>query len=304
MNKKIPFMKYRKVAAIISAVLFSVSVLSLSFKGLSLGLDFSGGTLIEVTYEEPVELESIRNILIENDYEDSQVVNFGSNLDVLIKAADQNGNSSIGENIFNLLNNSGLNGELKRVEFVGPQVGSELRDQGGLGMLVALFMILMYVAFRFQYKFALGAVSALGHDVVIILGFFSIFAWDFDLTVLAALLAVIGYSLNDTIVVSDRIRENFRSERTLGPQEMIDLSLNQTLGRTIVTSLTTLLVLFALYIFGGELIKGFSLALILGVMVGTYSSIYVVANMLMSLSITQEDLAVPEPEGADFDELP
>jgi preprotein translocase subunit SecF len=304
MNKKIPFMKYRKVAATISAVLFSVSVLSLSFKGLSLGLDFSGGTLIEVTYEEPVELESIRNILIENDYEDSQVVNFGSNLDVLIKVADQNGNSSIGESIFNLLNDSGLNGELKRVEFVGPQVGSELRDQGGLGMLVALFMILMYVAFRFQYKFALGAVSALGHDVVIILGFFSIFAWDFDLTVLAALLAVIGYSLNDTIVVSDRIRENFRSERTLGPQEMIDLSLNQTLGRTIVTSLTTLLVLFALYIFGGELIKGFSLALILGVMVGTYSSIYVVANMLMSLSITQEDLAVPEPEGADFDELP
>jgi preprotein translocase subunit SecF len=285
-------------------VLFSISVLSLSFKGLSLGLDFSVGTLIEVTYEEPVELESIRNILIENDYEDSQVVNFGSNLDVLIKVADQNGNSSIGENIFNLLNDSGLNGELKRVEFVGPQVGSELRDQGGLGMLVALFMILMYVAFRFQYKFALGAVSALGHDVVIILGFFSIFAWDFDLTVLAALLAVIGYSLNDTIVVSDRIRENFRSERTLGPQEMIDLSLNQTLGRTIVTSLTTLLVLFALYIFGGELIKGFSLALILGVMVGTYSSIYVVANMLMSLSITQEDLAVPEPEGADFDELP
>jgi preprotein translocase subunit SecF len=304
MNKKIPFMKYRKVAAIVSAVLFSVSVLSLSFKGLSLGLDFSGGTLIEVTYEEPVELESIRNILIENDYEDSQVVNFGSNLDVLIKVADQNGNSSIGESIFNLLNDSGLNGELKRVEFVGPQVGSELRDQGGLGMLVALFMILMYVAFRFQYKFALGAVSALGHDVVIILGFFSIFAWDFDLTVLAALLAVIGYSLNDTIVVSDRIRENFRSERTLGPQEMIDLSLNQTLGRTIVTSLTTLLVLFALYIFGGELIKGFSLALILGVLVGTYSSIYVVANMLMSLSITQEDLAVPEPEGADFDELP
>jgi preprotein translocase subunit SecF len=304
MNKKIPFMKYRGVAAIISVILFSISVLSLSFKGLSLGLDFSGGTLIEVSYEEPVELESIRNILIENDYEDSQVVNFGSNLDVLIKVADQNGNSSIGENIFNLLNDSGLNGELKRVEFVGPQVGSELRDQGGLGMLVALFMILMYVAFRFQYKFALGAVSALGHDVVIILGFFSIFAWDFDLTVLAALLAVIGYSLNDTIVVSDRIRENFRSQRTLGPQEMIDLSLNQTLGRTIVTSLTTLLVLFALYIFGGELIKGFSLALILGVMVGTYSSIYVVANMLMSLSITQEDLAVPEPEGADFDDLP
>jgi preprotein translocase subunit SecF len=165
-------------------------------------------------------------------------------------------------------------------------------------------MILMYVAFRFQYKFALGAVTALAHDVVIILGLFSIFAWDFDLTVLAALLAVIGYSLNDTIVVSDRIRENFRIQREMEPMQMIDLSLNQTLGRTIVTSLTTLLVLFALFIFGGEMIKGFSLALILGVMVGTYSSIYVVANMLMSLTLIQEDLAVPEPEGAEFDELP
>ena len=171
-------------------------------------------------------------------------------------------------------------------------------------MLVALFMILMYVAFRFQYKFALGAVTALGHDVVIILGLFSIFAWDFDLTVLAALLAVIGYSLNDTIVVSDRIRENFRTQREMDSREMIDLSLNQTLGRTVVTSLTTLLVLFALFIFGGEMIKGFSLALILGVIVGTYSSIYVVANMLMSLTLTQDDLAIPEPEGAEFDELP
>ena len=170
-------------------------------------------------------------------------------------------------------------------------------------MAVALFMILMYVAFRFQYKFALGAVTALGHDVVIILGLFSVFSWDFDLTVLAALLAVIGYSLNDTIVVSDRIRENFRTQREMEPKQMIDLSLNQTLGRTVVTSLTTLLVLFALFIFGGEMIKGFSLALILGVLVGTYSSIYVVANMLMSLTLIQEDLAVPEPEGAEFDEL-
>ena len=304
MNNNIPFMKFRKIAAMASIVLFSLSVLSLSFKGLSLGLDFSGGTLIEVTYEEAVQLEEIRNILIENDFDDSQVVNFGSNLDVLIKVADQNGNSSIGESIFNLLEDNGFKGELKRVEFVGPQVGSELRDQGGLGMLVALFMILMYVAFRFQYKFALGAVTALGHDVVIILGFFSLFSWDFDLTVLAALLAVIGYSLNDTIVVSDRIRENFRLQREMEPQMMIDLSLNQTLGRTVVTSLTTLLVLFALFIFGGEMIKGFSLALILGVLVGTYSSIYVVANMLMSLILTQEDLAIPEPEGADFDELP
>ena len=304
MNFKFQFMKYRKVAGIASLIIFLVSVLSLSFRGLSLGLDFSGGTLVEITYENPVNLESIRETLVLNGFEDSQVVNFGTNLDVLIKVADQNGNSSIGDSVYSLLNSNGFVGELKRVEFVGPQVGAELRDQGGLGMLVALFMILMYVAFRFQYKFALGAVTALGHDVVIILGLFSIFAWDFDLTVLAALLAVIGYSLNDTIVVSDRIRENFRTQREMDPQAMIDLSLNQTLGRTIVTSLTTLLVLFALFIFGGEMIKGFSLALILGVLVGTYSSIYVVANMLMSLTLIQDDLAVPEPEGADFDELP
>ena len=304
MNTTFQFMKYRKIAGVASIILFSISILSLTFKGLSLGLDFSGGTLVEISYENPVELETIRNTLSSNGFEDSQVVNFGTNLDVLIKVADQNGNSSIGDSVYSLLNESGLQGELKRVEFVGPQVGAELRDQGGLGMLVALFMILLYVAFRFQYKFALGAVTALGHDVVIILGLFSIFAWDFDLTVLAALLAVIGYSLNDTIVVSDRIRENFRTQRIMEPDEMIDLSLNQRLGKTVVTSLTTLLVLFALFLFGGEMIKGFSLALILGVLVGTYSSIYVVANMLMSLTLIQEDLAIPEPEGADFDELP
>ena len=304
MNIRFRFMKYRKIAGIASITIFLISVLSLGFRGLSLGLDFSGGTLLEIAYETPVSLESIRSTLEENGYPDSQVVNFGTNLDVLIKVADQNGNSSLGENIINVLNAEGFVGELKRVEFVGPQVGGELRDQGGLGMLVALFMILMYVAFRFQYKFGLGAVTALMHDVVIILGLFSIFAWDFDLTVLAALLAVIGYSLNDTIVVSDRIRENFRTERVLEPIDMVDLSLNQTLGRTIITSLTTLLVLFALFIFGGELIKGFSLALILGVLVGTYSSIYVVANMLLSMNLSQEDLAVPEPEGADFDGMP
>ena len=305
MNNSIPFMKYRKIAGLISIALFSISVLTLGFRGLTLGLDFSGGTLVEISYEEPVNLEEIRSILIANNFEDSQVVNFGPDLDVLIKVADRSGNSKLGDQIFTLLEDQGLPGTLKRSEFVGPQVGSELRDQGGVGMLVALFMILLYVAFRFQYKFALGAVTALTHDVVIILGFFSIFAWDFDLTVLAALLAVIGYSLNDTIVVSDRIRENFRTQRELDdPQEIIDLSLNQTLSRTIITSFTTLLVLFALFIFGGDLIRGFSLALILGVLIGTYSSIYIVANMLMSLAITQEDMAIPEPEGADFDEMP
>ena len=304
MNIRFKFMRFRRIAGLISICLFLISCISLGVKGLSLGLDFSGGTLIEVSYESPVSLEKIRNNLEENGFPDSQVVNFGTNLDVLIKVADQSGNSSVGEDIFNILGNQEISIELKRVEFVGPQVGDELRDQGGLGMVVALFMILMYVAFRFQYKFALGAVAALGHDVVIILGIFSIFSWDFDLTVLAALLAVIGYSLNDTIVVSDRIRENFRTERVLDPEDLVDLSLNQILGRTIVTSFTTLLVLFALFIFGGELIRGFSLALILGVIIGTYSSIYVVANMLMSLNLSKEDLAVPEPEGAEFENLP
>ncbi|MFL2710565.1 MAG: protein translocase subunit SecF [SAR86 cluster bacterium] len=304
MEFKFKFMKYRKLASLISISLFIVSILSLGMRGLSLGLDFSGGTLIEVSYETPVALESIRNNLDQNGFPDSQVVNFGTDLDVLIKVADLSGNSTVGEQIFNVLSDQDIPIELKRVEFVGPQVGDELRDQGGLGMIVALFMILMYVAFRFQYKFALGAVTALAHDVVIILGLFSIFKWDFDLTVLAALLAVIGYSLNDTIVVSDRIRENFRTERVLNSEDMIDLSLNQTLGRTLVTSFTTLLVLFALFIFGGELIRGFSLALIIGVLIGTYSSIYVVANMLMTLNISKEDLAIPEPEGADLDGMP
>ena len=304
MNIRFKFMKFRRIAAIISVVLFLISIISLATRGLSLGLDFSGGTLIEVSYEQPIELQSIRNILEESGYPNSQVVNFGTNLDVLIKVSDQSGNSSIGESIFLILEKEGIPLELKRVEFVGSQIGDEFLEQGTKGALTALFMILMYVAFRFQYKFAFGAVTALAHDVIIILGLFSFFRWDFDLTVLAALLAVIGYSLNDTIVVSDRIRENFRTERVLEPIDMVDLSLNQTLGRTIVTSLTTLLVLFALFIFGGDLLRGFSLALILGVLVGTYSSIYVVANILMSLGLTQDDLAVPEVEGADFDEMP
>tara|TARA_B100001758_G_scaffold245441_1_gene258469 strand:- start:1615 stop:2730 length:1116 start_codon:yes stop_codon:yes gene_type:complete len=368
MNIRFKFMKFRKIAAIVSIVLFLLSIISLGFRGLSLGLDFSGGTLIEVSYEKPIELQSIRDTLEDNGYPNSQVVNFGTNLDVLIKVSDQSGNSSIGESIFSILDNqllisnptaildidalikgstsettakvvshnseesilifSDLSGafiegevvtynledtftiiekhggslELKRVEFVGSQIGDEFLEQGTKGALTALFMILMYVAFRFQYKFAFGAVTALAHDVIIILGLFSFFRWDFDLTVLAALLAVIGYSLNDTIVVSDRIRENFRTDRVLEPVDLVDLSLNQTLGRTIVTSFTTLLVLFALFIFGGELLRGFSLALILGVLVGTYSSIYVVANILIGSALTQEDLAVPEVEGADFDD--
>lgn len=306
MDFAIPFMKFRKVAGLSSLILFVLAIVSLSFKGLSLGLDFSGGTLVEIVFEETVPLEDVRSNLANNGIEDFQVVNFGTETDVLIKAADKDSQGRLGDKIYAILEMAYPNQELelKRIEFVGPQVGSELRDQGGLGMLVALGMILLYVAFRFQFKFAIGAVVALAHDVVIVLGIFSIVGWDFDLTVMAALLAVIGYSLNDTIVVSDRMRENFRIERGLGPVEIVDKSINQTLSRTLITSLTTLLVLFSLLIFGGELIKGFSLALILGIVVGTYSSIYVVANMLISMNISQEDLAVPEPEGAEFDDLP
>ena len=300
----INFMRFRKIAITISLILFVGSIGSIFMKGLSLGLDFSGGTLVEIQYEDSVDLQEIRAVLSENGYEDFQVVNFGSSLDVLIKIADQSGNSSLGDQIFALLSSNNFEGELKRIEFVGPQIGSELRDQGGLGMLVALGMILLYVAFRFQYKFALGAVAALGHDVIIILGLFSIFAWDFDLSVLAALLAVIGYSLNDSIVVSDRIRENFRSERALGSEDLINLSLNQTLSRTVITSLTTLLVLFALFFFGGEAVRGFSLGLIIGVLIGTYSSLYIVTTILISLNLSQEDMAVPDVEGAEFDDMP
>jgi preprotein translocase subunit SecF len=281
-----------------------LSIGSLGFKGLNLGLDFSGGTLIEVSYEEAADLVEIRDLMTNNGFNDFQVVNFGSNSDVLIKVADKNGNSQLGDVIYKFLQADDPSTELKRIEFVGPQIGTELRDQGGLGMLVALGMILLYVAFRFQYKFALGAVAALAHDVIIIFGLFSLFSWDFDLTVLAALLAVIGYSLNDTIVVSDRIRENFRGERGFEPHEIVNRSINQTLSRTLITSLTTLLVLLALFFFGGDMIKGFSQALIIGVLIGTYSSIYVVANMLLGMSLTQDDLAIPEPEGAEFDDMP
>ena len=304
MDFNIQFMSYRKFATIASLTLLVLSIGSLSFKGLNLGLDFSGGTLIEVSYDKAADLVDIRDLMFNNGFDDFQVVNFGSNSDVLIKVADKNGNSQLGDVIYSFLQEADSTTELKRIEFVGPQIGSELRDQGGLGMLVALGMILLYVAFRFQYKFALGAVAALAHDVVIILGLFSLLSWDFDLTVLAALLAVIGYSLNDTIVVSDRMRENFRGERGFEPEEIVNRSINQTLSRTLITSLTTLLVLFALFFFGGDMIRGFSQALIIGVLVGTYSSIYVVANMLLGLSITQDDLAIPEPEGAEFDDMP
>ena len=306
-NLKLNFMQYRKVAGSISVALILLSLLSLSTLQLEWGLDFTGGTLVEVSYNDPVVPQVIRNQLSEAGYEGHVVQYFGSDRDILVrvppqKALNSRENASLGDRILlSLREESSADVILRRSEFVGPAVGEELTNQGGMGLLGALGMVLIYVAFRFQYKFAIGAVIALFHDVVITLGIFSVVRWNFDLTVLAALLAVIGYSLNDTIVVSDRIRENFRKLRRGGPEDIVNKSLNQTLGRTLVTSFTTLLVLFALLILGGELIRGFALGLIIGVIIGTYSSIYIAANMLMALKISKEDLALPIKEGLNED---
>ena len=303
----IPFMKYRKVAALISIVLVSLSCISLAFKQLNWGLDFTGGTLVEVAYPSAAVPEDIRQALDERGWNGHLVQFFGSDRDILVRMPPQKDrsereNARLGDALFaDLKEIAGAGLDLRRAEFVGPAVGEELTNQGGVGLLVALGMILIYISFRFQMKFAFGAVTALFHDVLITLGIFSVINWEFDLTVLAALLAVIGYSLNDTIVVSDRIRENFRAVRRGATSDLIDTSLNQTLGRTLMTSTTTLLVLLALFFLGGELIRGFSLALTIGVVVGTYSSIYVASNMLVALQLSREDLLVPVKEGAEQD---
>ncbi|MEJ2417387.1 MAG: protein translocase subunit SecF [Exilibacterium sp.] len=382
-NKTIQFMAQRKVAAAFSILLLLGSIFSLIVNKLEFGLDFTGGTQLEIGFETPINLNVVRDTLREQGLKNSSVVYYGAETDVLIRmqgslkdiAVNQletrlqnkygtqipvelskQGLSSIqyaerlligvgddqqlvvedifpadkygpvetektegglavmlatsidetisGELIKALRAATEGEVELRRTEFVGPQIGEELRDDGGLGMLFALVVVMVYVALRFQFKFSVGAVTALAHDVIIVLGFFSILRLDFDLTVLAAVLAVIGYSLNDTIVVSDRIRENFRKMRKGSAEEVINVSLTQTLERTLITSLTTLLVLIALFVFGGELIHGFATALIVGIVVGTYSSIYVAANVLMMMNISKEDLIVPEKEGAELDSLP
>jgi preprotein translocase subunit SecF len=301
--KVINFMGQRWFAAAFSAVLLVVSIGSLASRGLSWGLDFTGGTLVEVHYSDTAPLVEIRSNLAEGGYEGAVVVSFGSDRDVLIRLP-QGYSDKDGVALLERLQ-SAYQGtvELRRIEFVGPQVGEELREQGGLAMLLALGLVMLYVAFRFQFKFSMGAVIALAHDVIITIGFFSIFGVEFDLTVLAALLAVIGYSLNDTIVVSDRIRENFRKIRKAEPVHVINVSLTETLARTLVTSLTTLLVLTALAVLGGEMIFGFAIALLVGVIIGTYSSIYVAANSLLMLGVSKEDLIVPVKEGAEQDDL-
>ncbi|GLS26141.1 protein translocase subunit SecF [Marinibactrum halimedae] len=301
--KVIDFMAYRKVATMLSALLLIVSIASLSINGLKFGLDFTGGTQLELAFESPANLNQLREQLASAGFEDAVVVYFGEETDVMVRL-QQEATADLGDKVMEALRADGAKITLKQLEFVGPQVGEELRDDGGLGMLFALAVVMAYVAFRFQFKFSVGAVVALAHDVIIVLGFFSLLQLDFDLTVLAAVLAVIGYSLNDTIVVSDRIRENFRRVRESSSAEVINISLSETLGRTFVTSLTTLLVLIALFLVGGEIIHGFSIALIVGVVVGTYSSVYVAANVLMMMNINRQDLMEPIKEGEEFDELP
>ncbi|MBX2858521.1 MAG: protein translocase subunit SecF [Cellvibrionaceae bacterium] len=295
-------MSKRHFASAFSAILLLAAIASLFVNGINFGLDFTGGTLIELKYENPANLEGIRQQLKDDGYGSAVVVNFGSERDVLVRI--QTSDAELGDEIAAALRSAAsASVELKRVEFVGPQIGEELRDDGGIGLLFALAVVMVYVALRFQYKFSFGAVAALAHDVVIVLGIFSVLQLDFDLTVLAAILAVIGYSLNDTIVVSDRIRENFRKIRKSSPSDVIDISLTQTIGRTLITSLTTLLVLLALFFVGGELIRNFSIALIVGVVIGTYSSVYVAANILMVLNVSKEDLIVVEKEGENLEDL-
>ena len=302
--KDLNFMGVRKIAAALSITLILISIGSLIFQGLKLGLDFTGGTLIEVAYETSANVNDIRKTLETSGYEDVTVQHFGSEEDVLVRMKEAY-RANLGDEVLLVLQNASAEDVvLRRAEFVGSQVGEELRDEGGLALLLALAVVMIYVAARFQFKFSVGAVVALMHDVILILGFFSLMQIEFDLTVLAALLAVIGYSLNDTIVVADRIRENFRIIRQMQPIDVINRSLTQTLGRTLVTSLTTLLVLLALLWVGGELIHNFALALTIGVVVGTYSSIYVSANILLFMEISREDLLPPEEKEEELDDRP
>ena len=305
MSFNIDFLAWRRVALIFSSIFLIVSVSSLFLKELNYGLDFTGGTLVELSYPDSANISEIRETLVNGGFSGAQVANFGSSKEVLIKLPGTV-SDSLGSEIVTLLGSVSMNQEidLRRIEYVGPQIGSELRDDGGTAMLIALAFMMLYIAFRFQSMFAGAAVIALVHDVIIVVGIFSLIEIEFDLTVLAALLAVIGYSLNDTIVVSDRIRENIRSMESDSTEEIINTSLNQTLGRTLITSLTTLLVLFSLYLLGGELIKNFALALIFGVVIGTYSSIYIAANALVMMGLSKDHLRVEEPENADENTLP
>lgn len=302
------FLGKRRVAMTFSAVFMAVCILSFFIRGLELGLDFTGGTLVEVEYSEAVELEGIRTTLQENGFPKAVVQHFGTAKTVLIRlalveggTADKAEKEAISSKILSVLKTRGDKFELRRVDFVGPQIGEELVEAGGLAVIYTLIGILIYVALRFEYRFAFGAIAALVHDTVITVGIFSLLGLEFDLTVLAAVLAVIGYSLNDTIVAFDRIRDNFLKMRKRTSEQVINISINQILTRTIMTSVTTSLVLLVLFFIGGELIHGFATALLIGVIVGTYSSIYIASATTLALGISKADLMPVEKEGEEFD---
>lgn len=298
----IDFMGMRYVALVVSSILVIASITSLATRSLNFGIDFTGGTLVEVGYPQAVDLANVRNALAAARYDQVQVQHFGASSEVLIRIPPRAGKESaqISEDVLAALKKQDAAADMRRVEFVGPQVGEELTEQGGLAMIYALIGILIYIVVRFQWRFAPGAVIALVHDVIITMGVFSLFQLNFDLTVLAALLAVIGYSLNDTIVVFDRIRENFRKVRKSTPIDIMNLSINQTISRTLMTSVTTLMVLVSLFVFGGEVIHAFSLALIVGVVIGTYSSIFVASTTALALGVSKSDL-MPVARGGEND---
>lgn len=301
----INFIGRRHYAFAISGVLILISLISLGVRGLNLGLDFTGGTVIEVSYPTSTDLNGIREALAAAGYGSAVVQHFGSAQDVLIRMAPQNlSGSMLGDQVMATLNKSTAGAQLSRIEFVGPQVGQQLIEQGGLALLYTLVGVLIYVAFRFEYRFAVSSVAALIHDVVITVGVFSLFQVEFDLTVLAAVLAVIGYSLNDTIVVFDRIRENFVRVRKGSSFEIANRSINQTLSRTLMTAATTLVVVIVLYLFGGELISGFALAMLIGIVIGTYSSIYIASTTALAMGVSKQDLVPPKKEGAELEEDP
>ena len=314
LSKQYNFMGVRRAAAMGSLLLVLISLGSLATRGLDFGLDFTSGTSVRLNFSESVAIGEVNTTLAEGGYNDAVVVSFGSDRDIRIilpvdesvAEADQASQAvRVGETITALLASStSADITLEGSDYVSAKVGTELAEQGGLGMLVALGIIMVYIAVRFQFKFSVGAVVALAHDLIITLGLFSVFGMEFNLNTLAAMLAIIGYSLNDTIVVSDRIRENFRRLRSGSPADMVNVSLNQTLGRTIITSFTTLLVLVSILLVGGESTQGFAIALIIGVVIGTYSSIYIASNVILMMNVTREDLMIPIKEGSELDDIP
>ena len=300
----IKFMGVRKPMMIISTLLVLGSIALLLTRGLNFGIDFQGGVLVEVGYPDAVVLDEVRSALNNGGFAGASVQFFGTSSDVLIRLAPEAAQSTaqISDEVVRVLSAEEPGLELRRIEFVGPQVGEELAIDGGLAALFALILILIYVAFRFEWKFSVGAVAATAHDAIIVMGLFSLLGLEFDLSVLAAVLAVIGYSLNDTIVVFDRIRENFLDARKGEPLEIADTAINQTLSRTVVTGVTTLVVLTALFLYGGEILHGFSIALIAGIIVGTYSSVFIASAVVLGLGLTREDMLPPTQE--ELDEMP